>query len=198
MGIGMAARLLGAGHSVRIWSRSPARVSSLVALGARVVGSARDAFAGDALVSMLPDDSAVREIFIDGDVLPTAGSNTVHVNMATISVAFAAELATHHRLANVPYVSAPVFGRAEAAENGTLNILAAGDSAAIAVVQPLFDAMGRRTWRLGDNASRATTVKIGGNLLVACAIQALGEAMSVCQANDVTPGDFLTVVTEVA
>ena len=195
MGAAMAARLLCAGHSVRIWSRSPGRTAKLEALGARVVCSAREAFTGDALISMLPDDIALREIFVDGDVLPAGGSHTVHVNMATISVDFSRELVKYHRMMNVPYVSAPVFGRAESAEAGTLDILAAGDSDVIDSILPLFDAMGHRTWYLGDNASRAAVVKIAGNLLVACAIQAMGEAMSVCQANDVSAADFLAVVT---
>jgi 3-hydroxyisobutyrate dehydrogenase-like beta-hydroxyacid dehydrogenase len=195
MGAGMVARLLGAGHAVRIWSRTPGRTAKLEALGARVVGSVREAFAGDALISMLPDDAALREIFIDGGGLPTGASNTVHVNMATVSVAFARELAAHHRMLNLAYVSAPVFGRAEAAEAGTLDILAAGEPGAMDIVRPLFECLGRRTWYLGDEASKSNVVKIAGNLLVACAIQAMGEAVSVCGANHVAAAEFLSIVT---
>jgi 3-hydroxyisobutyrate dehydrogenase-like beta-hydroxyacid dehydrogenase len=198
MGQAMAGRLIKAGHRVRVWSRSAAPSEAMRALGATVVATAREAFAGDAFVSMLSDDDAVRDVVIGGGLLPRPGllpgPHPVHVNMATVSVGFARTLAAWHAAAGVRYVSAPVFGRTEAAAAGRLHILAAGEQAAVAAVQKLFDAMGQRTWLLGPDPSQASIVKIGGNFMVACAIEAMAEAMALCRANGVPAADFLAVM----
>jgi len=195
MGLPMAANLLKAGHEVTVWSRQPGPAEALRALGAQIAESPRAAFRGDAFLSMLSDDSAVRAIVMDGGLFADGGSATIHVNMATISVAFADELAAFHREAGVPYVAAPVFGRAEVAAAGRLNILAAGDRASIAKVQPLFDAMGQRTWLVGDRPSQANAVKICGNFMLASAIEAMSEAVALISAQGVPPKTFLEIMT---
>lgn len=91
----------------------------------------------------------------------------------------------------IGYVSAPVLGRPEAAAAAQLNILAAGDPAAIAKATPLFAAMGRRTWQFGDRASRANTAKISTNFLLASAIEAMAEACTLAEANGVSPTDLV-------
>jgi 3-hydroxyisobutyrate dehydrogenase-like beta-hydroxyacid dehydrogenase len=48
---------------------------------------------------------------------------------STISVGFAGELRTRHAAAGIGYVSAPVFGRPEAAEATQLEVMAAGKKA---------------------------------------------------------------------
>jgi 3-hydroxyisobutyrate dehydrogenase-like beta-hydroxyacid dehydrogenase len=195
MGLPMAANLLKAGHEVAVWSRQPGPAEALRALGAQIAESPRAAFRGDAFLSMLSDDSAVRAIVMDGGLFADGGSATIHVNMATISVAFADELAAFHRDGDVPYVAAPVFGRAEVAAAGRLNIVAAGDRASIAKVQPLFDAMGQRTWLVGDRPSQANAVKICGNFMLASAIEAMSEAVALISAQGVPPKTFLEIMT---
>ena len=195
MGLPMAANLIKAGHDVAVWSRKPGPADALRALGAQIAESPRAAFGGDAFLSMLSDDSAVRAIVMDGGLFAGGRSATIHVNMATISVAFADELAAFHRDAGVPYVAAPVFGRAEVAAAGRLNIVAAGDSASIAKVQPLFDAMGQRTWLVGDRPSDANAVKICGNFMLASAIEAMSEAVALINAKGVPTKTFLEIMT---
>lgn len=63
MGSAIAGNLLKAGHRVRVWNRSAERVAPLVALGAQQVATVADAFAGDAVFSMLADDAAARDVF---------------------------------------------------------------------------------------------------------------------------------------
>jgi 3-hydroxyisobutyrate dehydrogenase-like beta-hydroxyacid dehydrogenase len=195
MGLPMAANLVKAGHDVAVWSRQPGPAERLRALGARVAESPRAAFAGDAFLSMLSDDAAVRAIVIDGGLLAEAKAPPVHVNLATISVALADELAAFHRAAGAPYVAAPVFGRPDAAAAAKLNILAAGDPAAIAKVQPLLDAMGQRTWIVGDRPSQANAVKICGNFMLAAAIESMSEAAALANANGVPTKTLLEIMT---
>ena len=194
MGSAMAANLLKAGHEVTIWSRRPEPAERLRELGARVVDSPRAAFQGDALFSMLSDDAAVRAVVVEGGLLAQK-TETVHVNSATISVACAEELTALHRKAGAPYLAAPVFGRPEAAAAAKLHIVAAGDPALIAKVQPLFDAMGQKTWVVGDEPSQANVVKICGNFMLASAIETLSEASALANAHGVPTKTLLELMT---
>jgi 3-hydroxyisobutyrate dehydrogenase-like beta-hydroxyacid dehydrogenase len=141
MGGAMAANLLKAGHRVRAWDKSPAAVRALQAQGAEIAADAQDAFRGDALFSMLPNDEVIREVFIAGRMQPKGGS-PVHVNMATASVKLAKELAAYHAAQGVPYVAATVWGRPDVAAAGRLSIVAAGDPQAIAEAAALVRAHG--------------------------------------------------------
>src|SRR5258705_13953482 len=109
MGSGIAETLVHAGYQPRVWNRSRGPVDALARLGARPVSTAREAFAGDAVISMLADDDAVHAV-IDG-LLDDAPKGLVHVNMATISVPLARELAKQHQAREPTYVAATVFGR---------------------------------------------------------------------------------------
>src|SRR6266508_3579811 len=132
MGKAMARNLLKAGHRVRAWDTSKAALEEIAKDGAEIAASARDAFRGDAVMSMLPNDEAMRATFVAGDALPSERTSTVHVNSATASVACVLELTKIHAARGVPYVSAPVYGRPEMAAERNLNILAAGEAAALA------------------------------------------------------------------
>jgi 3-hydroxyisobutyrate dehydrogenase-like beta-hydroxyacid dehydrogenase len=142
---------------------------------------------------MLADDHAVRAVW--QDLLPSVRPGTIHVNMATVSVALLRELAALHADRGVTYVSAPVLGRPDAAAAGKLHIFAAGPSAAIERLQPLFDAMGQKTWRFGEDPEKANVVKIAANLMLACAIEAMSETAQLVSSNGVAPKDFLEMIT---
>ena len=195
MGKAMAANLLKAGHHVRVWNRSAGPAEELAGLGAEVADSPSGAFRGDTVITMLADDNAVRSVVVDGKLIENAPDGVIHVNMATISVAFVKELVALHEKASVPYVAAPVFGRTEVAIAGNLNILAAGDGQAIDRVQPLLDAMGQKTWRLGDAPERANVVKISGNFMLAAAIETMAEAMALARGYGIPEGELLDVLT---
>jgi 3-hydroxyisobutyrate dehydrogenase-like beta-hydroxyacid dehydrogenase len=194
MGRAMAANLLKAGHRVRVWNRTRSAVEELARQGAEPVTDPGKAFGGIVL-SMLADDSAVREVFLTQRLLQAAPPETVHVNMATISVGLAQPLAAEHRRHNVQYVAAPVFGRPEAAAAGQLQIVAAGDNAAIDRAQPLFDCLGQRTWRVGREPHQANAVKLAGNFLLAAAIEGMAEAAVMVERHGVRRSDLLNLLT---
>lgn len=193
MGQAMAARLVAAGHRVRVWNRSPEAAKAVA--GAEPVGSAAEAFAGDAAITMLADDAALRAVIVEGGLLDSGQRPAVHIGMSTISVALAKELAAVHGRAGVSYVSAPVFGRPDAAANGALNIIAAGADEAIAQVQPLFDAMGSKTWRFGAEPERANAVKLAGNFMLVSAIEAMGEAAAFAEGHGIPGAEVLEMLT---
>jgi len=195
MGGAMATNLLKAGHAVTVWNRSPAATEPLAALGATVASDPAEAAGGDALLSMLANDAAVRTVILDGGVLEAMPHGAVHVNHATVSVALAKELAAAHAKRGVGYVAAPVFGRPDVAAAGKLNILAAGEASAVERVRPLLDAMGSRIWPLGEAPERASVAKIAGNFMLASAIESMAEASALVRAHGISAGDFLDVMT---
>jgi 3-hydroxyisobutyrate dehydrogenase-like beta-hydroxyacid dehydrogenase len=194
MGAVMVENILKAGHQVRVWNRSPERAAGLAAAGAQVVDSPAQAFAGDAVFSMLADDAALRAV-IDAPLLEHAPRGLIHVNMATISVALAEELANAHASRGLNYVAAPVLGRPDAAAAARLTIVAAGPAEAIDRVQPVFDAIGQKTWRIGSLPQQANVMKLAANFMLAAAVEALGEAATLITSHGVAMQDFLDVIT---
>jgi 3-hydroxyisobutyrate dehydrogenase-like beta-hydroxyacid dehydrogenase len=189
----MASNLVEAGHQLRVWNRSPPKAEELGRKGAEVVGEPREAFR-EVLISMLADDTAVREVILGSGMLDRAPRGGIHVNMATISVALTEELTEEHRRRGLHYIAAPVFGRPEAAAARQLNIVAAGDGTALDRVQPLLDAMGQRTWRLGDEPREASAAKLAGNFLIAAAIECMGEAVVLAERYGVRPAALLEIL----
>lgn len=195
MGSAMALNALKAGHTVRVWNRSRNATREVADHGATVVDTPDEAFAGDAVFSMLADDAALRAVLIDGGVIGRAGKGVVHVNMATISVAFCEELVALHREHGVAYVAAPVLGRPDVAAAGKLNIVAAGDESAIDRVQPVFDVIGQKTWRVGTAPQHANVFKLAANFMLASAIETTSEAASLMTGHGIDPHAFLDVIT---
>jgi 3-hydroxyisobutyrate dehydrogenase len=194
MGHAMVENMLKAGHQVRVWNRTRERAQPLAALGAQIVDEPAAAFAGDALFSMLADDAAVLDVF-DSALLAQAPRDLVHVNMATVSVALAETMAREHAARGIHYVAAPVMGRPDVAAAAKLTIMAAGPAEAIDRVQPVFDAIGQKTWRIGSLPQHANVIKLAANFTLASAIETLGEAASLLSAHGVAVTDYLDVIT---
>jgi 3-hydroxyisobutyrate dehydrogenase-like beta-hydroxyacid dehydrogenase len=195
MGHHMAANLLRSGQPVHVWNRNPDPVQALAAKGAKPATTAAECGIADVVFTMLSDDNATRAVMVDGGVLNAMAPGSIHVNMATVSVAFAREMAALHIERGVGYVAAPVLGRVDVAEAGKLNILAGGPDEEIVRVQPLLDLMGQKTWRFGDAPEQANAVKLACNLTLACAIEAMGEGAALAGAHGIPAGDFIDLIT---
>jgi 3-hydroxyisobutyrate dehydrogenase-like beta-hydroxyacid dehydrogenase len=189
MGRAMARNLARAGHHVKAWNRSGGSVE-----GVTMVASPADAFQGDAVLTMLSDDDAIRSTLIAPGVLAHAKPGLVHVVTSTISVAFARELVAAHAAADVGYVSAPVLGRPDVAAKGELNVLAGGPPAAVATVRPLLEVIGGRIWDMGAEAPTANAAKIACNMMITMAIEAMAEAVVLTEANGLPRERFFDVI----
>lgn len=195
MGSGMARNLLKAGHRVRVWNRSRQSVDALARDGAEAAATPGQIFDADAVITMLSADDVVREVILDPGLLAGARRGLVHVVSSTISVAFAQELELVHEKAGVGYVAAPVMGRPDVAAAGELNILAAGRPDAVARVQPLLDAVGKRTWLIGDQPHLASLAKLACNFTLASAIETMAEAFALVRRYDLDPQILMEVLT---
>ena len=195
MGGHIAENLLKAGHSVTVWNRSQQPVQELVAKGAVAAKTPEDALQGEAVFSMLSNDAVMREVGLAGPLLEKAKKGLIHINMATISVAFARELQAAHAAAGLSYISGPVFGRPDMAAAAQLVIVAGGDTNAIATMQPVFGAISARTVPVGDAAEKANLFKIAGNFMIASEMQATGEAFTLLRKGGVDPAAFHDVMS---
>jgi 3-hydroxyisobutyrate dehydrogenase-like beta-hydroxyacid dehydrogenase len=196
MGSAMAANLVKAGHDVTVFNRSAEKRRALVALGAHEAESVADACRGGLVVTMLADDAAVDDVaFANGGIVDALPEGAVHLSMSTISVALSKLLAETHAHAGQRFVAAPVFGRPDAAAAARLFIVAAGDAAGLETCQPLFDALGAKTFTVGAEAAAANLVKLSGNFLLAAAIEALGEAIALISKAGIDPSAYVELLT---
>ncbi len=195
MGRGMAARLIEGGHDVYLWNRSPQSYEEFERLGGHCVVTPEDAFIGDAVVTMLADDDAVRAVLLSRDILRAADKNLVHIVMSTLSVAFARELERAHADAGIHFVAAPVMGRPDSAIAGKLNVLAAGNPSAIERVTPILEVLSQRIWLLGAEPHRASVVKLAMNFLLGAAIEAMAEAVTLAECYEIEPATLMEVIT---
>ncbi|HYC44639.1 MAG TPA: NAD(P)-dependent oxidoreductase [Burkholderiales bacterium] len=195
MGRNMAARLLDRGHALIVWNRTSTTAEALREKGARVATHAQDVLDAEVVVTMLADDAAIESVWLDSHLYEKLPCDTVHLNMATVSLAMAERLASLHDASGRHYVSAPVFGRPQAAARGELDIVAAGAPLALARCVPLFEALGKQWFDLGADPKHANIVKIARNFLLGTIIESLGEAFALVAKSGVAPARFLEIIT---
>lgn len=196
MGAGMAGNLVKAGHEVAVYNRSPGKSGALVQQGAKAAANVAEACKGEAVITMLADDRALEAVALgEGGILAALGKNAVHISSSTISAALSKRLTEAHEKAGQRFVSAPVFGRPDAAAAAKLFVVAAGDPKAVKDVTPLFEAMGQRTFVVAENPDAANLVKLSGNFLIASVIEALGEAMALVGKGGIDRKQYLELLT---
>ena len=196
MGSGMASNLLAAGNALTVYNRSAGKTETLVGKGAQLAKTPGDAARGEAVITMLADDRALEHVvFGKGGILEALSPGAIHVSMSTISVALAERLAAAHAEKGQAFVAAPVFGRPEAAAAAKLFVVAAGNQAAVATCQPLFDALGQRTFVVAQEAPKANLVKLSGNFLIASVIEALGEAIALVSKAGIDRAQYVDLLT---
>jgi 3-hydroxyisobutyrate dehydrogenase-like beta-hydroxyacid dehydrogenase len=197
MGAAIAANLIRARHDVVVWNRSAEKARSLVEAGAVLAANPRAAAIGREIVITMLADDAVLESVLSGEDGVFAGlrAGALHVSMSTISVAAATRVASEHSARGQRFLSAPVFGRPEAAASAKLFIVAAGTDADFQMTGPLFSAIGQRVFYIGETPADANLVKLCGNFMILAAIEAMAEAMTLAQKGGIARKQLLEVLT---
>ena len=198
MGQAMAARLLAGGHTLLLYNRTAGKLGALLAQGAREAGSVAEVARDTGLVlSMLADDAALESMSAGPEgLIASLAPGGIHVAMGTHDVEHIRRLAAAHAEAGQFLLAAPVLGRPEAVTAGRLGVIVAGDPAAVARCLPVFETLGRRVFHAGTDPGSAAAMKLANNFLLACAIEALGEAFSLVQKSGVDRSIFHSMVTE--
>jgi 3-hydroxyisobutyrate dehydrogenase-like beta-hydroxyacid dehydrogenase len=201
MGGAMSANLAAAGHRVFAYVRKPDQADRLSALGLKGTTNLTDLFGCSVVISMLPDDDAVRDIALgyadigDRGLVQGLAPGAIHLCMSTISTAMASRMAQEHARRGQGYVAAPVFGNPDAAKERQLYIIAAGAAGDVARCQPLFDSLGQKTMVVGTEPWHANLVKLLGNMMSATALEMISEAVAVFLKRGLDPKPFIDIMT---
>ncbi len=198
MGSGMARSLLRAGHKLTVYNRTREKTEALAKDGASVASTPAEASSNaEALFTMLADDHALDDVVFGTDgIAATLPKDAVHVSSSTISVALARRLAGEHSKRQQVLVSAPVFGRPDAAEAKKLIVILAGNNRAVEQIRPLADAIGRQTFVVGAEPWQANAMKLCGNFMIASMIESFGEAFAVMRKSGIDEHLFLNAIVE--
>ncbi len=197
MGLAIARNLIKAQHELTVYNRTRSRAEELQPLGAKIAQSPSEAASNvEALITMLSDDRAVEEVVLThGKAIEALPAGAVHISMSTISVAFSKRLGEAHDKKGQHDLAATVFGRPDAAAAAKLFVVAAGPAAQIELCRPIFDAIGQKTFIVGDQAPASNVVKLAGNFLITTVIEGLAEAFALIRKNGLDPNAFLEVLT---
>ena len=198
MGGAFVHRLLGAGHSVTVWSRNESDAAPFVALGATAHANSHDAVAqADVVLTMLPNPDITRDVMLDQGVLSAMAPSSTWLQMATIG-SVATELLVGTAATTRPdvtFVDAPVSGSREPAESGQLVILASGPESAHQLLAPVFAALGKSTIWLGP-AGVGSQMKLVLNTWLAFQIECAAESLALLDHFHVDTGPFVGILSE--
>jgi 2-hydroxy-3-oxopropionate reductase len=178
MGKPMSKNLIKAGHKLVVYDVVPAAVDELTLCGAAAGISSKDvASRSDIVITMLPDGPEVREAVLGpGGVLEGARKATIVIDMSSISPLVSQQAAAACAARGVEFLDAPVSGGEPKAIDGTLAIMAGGKKAEFDEVLPVLQAMGSSVTLTGDVGAGNVT-KLANQIMVACNIAAMGEAL---------------------
>src|SRR5262245_47707711 len=167
MGRGIAGRVLSGGHDLVVYNRTPDKAAELVEQGARAAASVADACARrEVVISMLADDAALAEVALGATgIRDSLAHGATHLVMGTHGVAVIQELDAAHDAAGQTLVAGHVLGRPDLAASGQLGIVAAGRGDAVERCMPLFEVIGRHTFRAGEHPVGATSIKLANNFV---------------------------------
>ncbi|MGB7640519.1 MAG: NAD(P)-dependent oxidoreductase, partial [Terriglobales bacterium] len=177
MGRSMAANLVKAGHEVAVWNRSAGTDKDVE--GARRAASPADAAQGVEAIWMCVSDTKAVEgvLFGDGGAEASLTPGMIIADSSTISPSATLRFAERVKARGVDYVDAPMTGSKIAAASGSLIFMVGGDEPALARLQPLFDAMGKQVFRMGETGKGQAT-KLVMNLQIAMIFEGFAEALT--------------------
>jgi len=175
MGRPMATNLAKAGHDVTVWNRTAGKDLE----GARTAATPAEAARGAEVVWICVSDTKAVEnvLFGAGGVAESLTTGMIIVDSSTIAPTATADFAERVRPQGVHYVDAPVTGSKIAAENGTLIFMVGGDEVVIDKLSPLFAAMGKKIFRMGET-SKGHAAKLVMNLQIAMIYEGFAEALT--------------------
>jgi 3-hydroxyisobutyrate dehydrogenase len=194
MGAGMARNILAAGLPLRVWNRTAEKARPLGDEGAVVAENPADAVRGaDVVVTMLGDRHHVADAMTRAADGLAAGQVWAQMTTVGVDQSEIVGLAAEHGLM---LVDAPVSGTRQPAEQGQLLVLAAGEPAAASIVQPVFDAVGRTTTWIADDAggAAASRLKLVVNSWVLAVTTGTAEVLALARGLDVDPQAFFDVI----
>jgi 3-hydroxyisobutyrate dehydrogenase len=189
MGSAMASRLLGRGYEVTVYNRTAERAQPLVAAGAKLARTAREACAGaEAIVAMTADDVSSRAMWLGehGALAADLAPKTLAIECSTLSHGWAMTLAGRVAERGLRYIDSPVTGLPDAAAAGQLTLLVGADNADFDAARPLLDALATRVLHFG-RVGAGTVYKLAINLIGSVQIASAAEGLALAERAGLDP-----------
>lgn len=187
MGKPMGKNLLKAGYTLLVNNRSRAPMDELAACGATPVTQQEIGDKCDVVLTMLPNSPQVKEVMLGEDgVAAHMRPGTVFIDMSSINPVASKEIAAVLAEKNIEMLDAPVSGGEPKAIDGTLSFMVGGKQEVFDEYKELLGAMGSSVVRCGEVGAGNTT-KLANQIIVACNIRALAEALTLAQKAGVDP-----------
>jgi 3-hydroxyisobutyrate dehydrogenase-like beta-hydroxyacid dehydrogenase len=186
MGRPMGMNLLKAGHALAVWNRTPERARELVAAGAKLAKTPREAAeAGDVLLTMVSDPPALESVLWghqgknDG-ALGGLKTGSTYIDSSTVSPSLAKKIAESCRERGVKFLDAPVTGGDWGAREGNLVFMIGGQAETLKEMEPILGVMGKKWFHLGPNGA-GQTIKLAMNAILALQVGAMAEALALVE-----------------
>ena len=183
MGRPMAMNLLKAGHSLTVWNRTASRAQELVAAGATLAKSPREAAAAsDILFTIVSDPPALEEVLWghqgnnDG-AMAGLRPGSIYIDSSTVAPALTRRVAAACAEHGVRYLDAPVTGGDWGAREGNLVFMIGGEADTLREVELVLGVLGKKWFHLGPNGA-GQTVKLAMNAILALQVAAMAEALA--------------------
>ena len=187
MGKPMAKNLLKAGYELVVNDRNQASIDEVVAAGASYATQAEIGESCDVVLTMLPNSPQVKEVMLGDDgVAAHMKAGSTFIDMSSINPVASKEIAAVLEAKGIDMLDAPVSGGEPKAIDGTLSFMVGGKQEVFDKFKDLLGAMGASVVRCGDVGAGNTT-KLANQIIVACNIQALAEALTLAQEAGVDP-----------
>jgi 3-hydroxyisobutyrate dehydrogenase-like beta-hydroxyacid dehydrogenase len=183
MGRPMGMNLLKAGHKLTVWNRTASRTQELVAAGAKLATTPREAATeAEILLTMVSDPPALEEVLWghegknDG-ALGGLRAGSIYMDSSTVSPALVRKIAANCTERQVRFLDAPVTGGDWGAREGNLVFMIGGEAATLKEVEPILGVMGKKWFHLGPNGA-GQTIKLAMNGILALQVGAMAEALA--------------------
>jgi len=183
MGLEMAKNLIAAGYHLQVYNRTMDKADELEAAAITKCKSPAEAAANvPVVITMLSDDAVLEEVTTGNEgIVSTIQKDGLHISMSTISPDISKRLTEAHKNAGSAYLTAPVFGRPEAAAAKKLWICVSGDKADQETAKPILECIGQGVIDFGEDAGGANVVKIIGNFMIFASVEMMAEAFRLAE-----------------
>jgi len=190
MGRPMAMNLVKAGHDVTVWNRTPRNLQ-----GARTAASPAEASKDAEVVWICVTDTKAVEavLFGPGGVVEVLRPGVTVIDSSTIAPQMTLDFAARVRAKGAEFVDAPMTGSKIGAENAQLLFMVGGPENTVALLDPLFMALGKKVIRVGETGAGGSA-KLGMNLMIASIFEGFAEALALTGKLGVPPEKLVELI----
>lgn len=197
MGSRIARRLRDHGYRIAVYNRTTSR--TLSEYGTSVAGSLTElAESVDLILSCLPDDDAVRSVYLGHKgILANMQAGKVVLEMSTISPATSRELHAHGGRLGVGVLDVAISGSTTAVEEGAVTLFAGGDGGLFQAAEPIFQVLAKHYFLMGTPGA-GISMKLAVNTVLGVEMQAIAEGVALGEAEGLDRKRMLEVFAQTA